>query len=124
MMLVGGASVDIDNRVPSPSFGMRSKKVLKLLQYPGIHSRKFYRFKGEDVTKAKALNRHVTELVGLPSYKNLNKTDVMWSYTEAKDMEATSWMDWWIFVMKSLLLKSTKDARLVRRLSLVRARCQ
>ena len=123
-MLVGGASVDIDNRVLSPSFGMRSKKVLKLLQYPGIHSRKFYRFKEEDVTKAKALNRHVTELVGLHSYENLNKPDVMWSYTEAKDMEATSWMDWWIFVMKSLLLKSTKDVRLVRRLSLVRARCQ
>ena len=74
----------------------------------------------------------MTELAGLRSYENLNKTDVIWSSTEAEDIEAalksiveaTSRMDWWTFVMKSLSLKSTKDARLVCRLSLAWARCQ
>ena len=79
-MPVHGASADIlagiDNRVSSPSLEMRSKKVSKLLQCPGILSRKFYWFEGEDVTKAKALNCHVTELAGLCSYENLNKTDM------------------------------------------------
>ena len=39
-------------------------------------------------------------------------------------VEATSWIDWWTFAMESLSLKSTKDLRLVRRLSLAGARCQ
>ena len=81
---------------------MRSWKVSKLLQYSGVSSRKFYRFEGEELTKVKALNRHVTELAGLCSFDNLNKMDVIWSFTEAEDMEvalrsiveATSWMDW------------------------------
>ena len=135
-MPVGGALADvladIDDRVSSPSSCMRSKKVLKLLQHPGVRSRKFYRFQGEEVTKAKVLNHHLTELVGLRSRDNLNKTDFIWSSTEAEDMEAalksivevTLWMDWWTFAMKSLSLKSTNDARFVRRLSLAGARCQ
>ena len=75
-MPVGGASADIDDRVSSTS-GMRSWKVSKLPQDPGIRSRKFYRFEREDITKAKALNHHVTELAGLHSFENLNKTDVI-----------------------------------------------
>ena len=126
----GGASADIltdiDDRVSSTSSGMYSCKVSKLLQFQDVCSCKFYRFQGEDITKAKALNRHVTELAGLCTFDNLNKTYVIWSSTEAKEMEAalrsiieaTSWMDWWIFAVKSLALKSTDDARLVRRLSL------
>ena len=47
---VGGASgdilSDIDDHILSPSLGMCSKKVLKLLPYTGICSRRFYRFKG------------------------------------------------------------------------------
>ena len=135
-MPVGRASADIladiDDRVSSPSSGVRLKKVLKLLQYPGIHSKKFYRFKGEDMMKAKALNCHVTKLAGLCRYENLNKTDIIWSSTKAEDMEAalksfveaTSWMDWWTFAMKSLSLKSTKDAHLVCHLTKAGARCQ
>ena len=112
--------------------GMRSWKVSKLLQFQGVRSRKFYCFEGEDITKAKALNRHVTEVAGLRSFDNLNKTDVIWFSTEAEEMEATlrsvvgatSWMDWWTYAMKSLSLKSTDDARLVSHLSLAGARCQ
>ena len=91
-----------------------------------------YRFEGEDITKDKALNCHVTELVGLCSFENLKKTDIIWCSTEAEDMEAalrsivgaTSWMDWWTLTMKSLALKSTNDARFVRRRSLAGTRCQ
>ena len=67
-MPIGGVSADIladiDNKVLSTLSRMHSRKVSKLLQYPGVHSRKFYRFKGEEFTKAKALSSHVTELAG------------------------------------------------------------
>ena len=104
---VGGASedilADIDDRISSPS-GMCLKRVLKLLQYPGVRSRCFYRFEVEGVAKAGALNHHVTELERLHYWDNLNKADVILSSSEAEDMEATlksiveatSWMDWWI----------------------------
>ena len=90
--------------------------------------------KGEEVMKARALNRHVTELAGSRSWDKLNNTAVILSSAEAEDedmeaalksiVEATSLMDWWTYVMKSLALKSTTDAYLVRRLSLAGARCQ
>ena len=80
----------------------------------------------------KALNRHVIELAGLRSLDNFNKTDINWSSMESEEMEAAlrsvveafSWMDWWAYAMKSLLLKSTNDASFVCRLSLAGARCQ
>ena len=43
---VGGASVDIDDCISSPSSGMPSRKVSKLLPYPRVHSRRFYHFEG------------------------------------------------------------------------------
>ena len=136
-MPIGGASTDIlandiDSRVSSSLSGMLSHKVSKLLLYQGVRSPKVYRFEGEELTKAKVLNRHMTELAGLQSFDNLNKTNIIWSSTEAEDMEAaarsimeaTFWMEWWIFAMRSLALKSTDDSCLVRRLSLASARCQ
>ena len=39
-------------------------------------------------------------------------------------VEATSWMDWWTFAMRSLALKFTNDGRLVRCLTLAGTRCQ
>ena len=68
----------------------------------------------------------MTELAGLCTFDNLNKTNVIWSSMEAalqSIMEATMWMDWWTFAMKSLALKSTDDARLVHRWLLAGARC-
>ena len=92
---------NINCRVSLLSYGMRSCKSSKLLQYQGVCSHKFYRFQGEELTKDKALNRHITELASLRSFDSLNKTDVIWSSTETEDMkaaarsivEATSWMD-------------------------------
>ena len=128
---IGVASVDIladiDVRVSSTSPGMRSHEVSKLLQYQGVCSRKFYRFQGEEITKVKALNRHVTVLAGLRTFDNLNKTNVIWSSNEAEDLEAAlqSIVDGLVdFAMKSLGLKSIDDARLVYWLSLAGARCQ
>ena len=69
---IGDASADIDDKVLSMSSGVHSQKVSKLLQYLGVCSRKFYYFEGEDLTKAKALNRHVTELAALGSFDNLS----------------------------------------------------
>ena len=90
---VGGASADIladiDDRISSLSLGMHSK-VSKLLPYLGVCSCRFYRFEGEKVMKAQSLNHHVMELVGLRSYDNLNRTDVILSSSKA-EMEATLW---------------------------------
>ena len=128
-MPIGDASADIltnvDDRISSTSSEMCSQKVSKLLQYPDVCSRKFYRFEEEDLTKAKVLNCHVTELAGLRSFDRLNLMDVIWSSTEAEEMEAalrsiveaTSWMDWWTYAMKSLSLRSTDDTSLVQHLS-------
>ena len=67
---IGGASADIladiDNRVSSVSSGMHFCKVSKFLQYQGVHSsRRSYR-----------------------TFENPDKTNVIWSSTEAEDMEA------------------------------------
>ena len=75
-LAIGGASADIlaniDDRVSFTLSGMRSRKVSKLLQFQGVHSHKFCRFQGEDITKAKALNCHVRELAGLRTFDNPN----------------------------------------------------
>ena len=85
---IGGTSADIladiDNRVSSTSSGMCSREVSKLLPFQGVRSHKFYRFLGEDITKVKALNLHMTELAGLHTVYNLNKTGVLWSSASAR----------------------------------------
>ena len=63
--------------------------------YPVVRSRRYYRFEGEDVVKSRSLPCHMTEVAGLCSYENLDKTNM------AEDLEApahsvvetTSWMD-------------------------------
>ena len=73
---------------------------------------------GEEAAKAHSLNCHVMELTGLRSFDNLNRTGAILSSSEAEDMEvamwsvveATSWMDWWAFTMKFLVLQSSSDA--------------
>ena len=69
----GGVAADIDNCISSPSSGMCSNKVPKPLAYQGVRSRRFYRLEGEELTTARSLNRHVTELAGMRSFGNLNK---------------------------------------------------
>ena len=100
--------------------------------YPRFGGSQAFWFQREEVTKAKAHSHHIMELAGLRIWDNLNKMDIIWSSAKAKDVEAalksivkaTSWIDWWTFAMKSLLLKSTKDTRLVLSLSITGARCQ
>ena len=68
---VGGALADIlediDDRISFPSSGMCLKKVLKLFQYLGVRSCRFYCSEGDKTTKACSLNRHVMELARLRS---------------------------------------------------------
>ena len=126
----GDILANIDDFISSPFSGMRS--VLKFLTYLGVRSYRFYRFEGEELTKACCLSCHVTELAGMRSFDSLNKTDVIMSSSEAKDMEAamrsiveaTSWMDCWAFAMKSLAFKAMSDAGLVLRLNLAGSNCQ
>ena len=69
-------------------------------------------FKGEELVMARSLICHVTEVAGVQSFENLNKTDVILSSSEAEDLtaavwsivEATFWMDWWNFAMKLMAL--------------------
>ena len=82
-------------------------------------------FEREDVTEACSLNWHATVLTGLRSFDILSRTNVFWSSSEAEDMEAvghsiveaTSWMDWWTFTMKSLALQSSGDSPLINVMS-------
>ena len=81
---------------------------------------------------ARYLNHHVTVLAGMRSFDHLNKMDVILSSSEEEDIgaakwsivEATFWMDWWTFALKSLALKFSSDACLVCRLNLAGTRCQ
>ena len=92
---------DINDHILSTSTGMRSKKVSKLLPYPEVSSCSICHFEREELVKTRSLNRHVTELTGMRSFENPNKTDVILSSSEAEDLaaavrsivEATSWMD-------------------------------
>ena len=71
-------------------------------------------------------------LAGLWSFDILSRTDVVWSSSKVEDMEAavrstveaTSWMDWWTFTMKSQALQSSGESRLVRLLSMAGGGCQ
>ena len=102
---VGRASADIladiDYHVSSP-LGMHLK-VAKLLTYRGMCNYRSYQSESEELTEA-----------GLRSFENLNKTDVILSSLEAENIEAairsiieaTSWIDWLAFCMKSMALKS------------------
>ena len=133
---VGGASADIltniDYWISSNSSGKHSKMVSKLLPYPEVHSRHFYRSEGEEAAKNRSLSHHVTELAGLYSFDNLSRTDVLLSSFKTEDMEAamqsiaeaTSWMDWWTFTIKSLALQSSSDTCLISYLSLAGTRYQ
>ena len=66
--------------------GIRSKKVSKLLPYLGVYRRK-YRSEGDGVSRFHVLYCPITELIGMKSFDNLNKSDVILSSTEAKDLE-------------------------------------
>ena len=88
--------VDIDDRISSSTAGMCSKKVSKLLPYPGMWSRRYYCFEGEGMVKFQSLPRHMTELAGMHSFVNLSKTDVV-SFSLLKWKS----LSWWL----SLLLR-------------------
>ena len=120
---------DMDDRISSATSGMQSKKVSKLLPHPRVSSHCFYQFEGEEVVKVYSLNCHVPELVDMRSFENLNKTGVILSSLEAEDLEAvvwsiieaTSWMDWSTFTIKSMALKSSHVSRFVQWLCLAGA---
>ena len=133
---VGGASL-ISLRISTTSFrplplACGPRRCFKLLPYPGVCSCRFCCFEGKELVKARSFNRHVTELTGMKSFENLNKTDVNLSSSEAEDLEAavrsiieaTSWMDWWTFTMKSMAFKSSHETHLINLLCLAGARCQ
>ena len=67
---------------------MHLKKVSNLLPHLGVSSHCFYGFEGEEATKARSLNCHVTELAGMRSFDNCNRTDVFLSSSETEDVEA------------------------------------
>ena len=68
----------------------------------------------------------------MKSFENLNKTDVVVSSIEAKDLEVvactvievTSWMGWWTFTARSMTLSSSSDRHKVKCLFVAGTRCQ
>ena len=114
---LGDASSDIDDCISSLLSGMHSKKVSKLLPYPGVHSRHYYRTKGEEVICHRILPRAINELGDMKSCNNLNKTDIVFTFTEVEDLEAitkallevTSWINWCFYTAKSLAMCDTNE---------------
>ena len=121
---------DIDDCISSTTSGMWSKKVSKLLPYPGIRSSQFYRFEGE-VIKFRSLNWHETELAGLCWFDNLAETGMVLLSSEAEDLKAavrsivedSTWMDWWTFIAKSTALQSSQEVLLLKRPFVTGSRC-
>ena len=115
---------DIENCISSPSTGMGSKKVSKLLLYPWVRSRWFYCVKGEEVVQYRTLPQVIIKLGGMKSFENLNKTDMVFSSSEVKDMEiavrtlheVTSWMDWWFYVAESIAICNNSNTAKVKSL--------
>ena len=100
------------------------RRYLELFPYVGLWSWKYYCFEREEVSWVRALPCPITELGGVKLFDNLNDTAVVLSSTEAEDLEATSWMDWWTFVARSMTLSSSGDHHKVKRLIVARASCQ
>ena len=69
---------------------MQSKKVSKLLPYPGVRSRRFYRLEREEVIKFHVFPRLITELAAMRSYENMAKTDMVLLSSEAEELEAAA----------------------------------
>ena len=66
--------VDLDDQICSTTSGMHSKKVSKLLSYPGVHSRRYCRFEREEVVRSRSLPLPITELGSMHLCDNLNET--------------------------------------------------
>ena len=123
---------DVDDCISWTTTGMWSKKVSKLLPCPDICSWCFYWFEGEEVVKFRSLNPHVMELAGMCSFENLAMTDVVLSSSEAEDVEAavrsiieaSSWLNWWTFTVKSMALRFSQEVRMLKQLCIAGARCQ
>ena len=68
----------------------------------------------------------------MKSFKNLNKTDVVFSSSEFEDLEiavrtlleATSWMDWWYHAAKSLAMPVTSVGAKMKQLFVAGAKTQ
>ena len=74
----------------------------------------------------------ITELGGMKSFDSLSKTDVVLPSTEVEDLkvavctitEETSWMDWWMFATKSMVLSHSRDLQKVKHLLVMSTHCQ
>ena len=85
--------------------------IVSLCHPPGC-SKRYYRFKGEEIVQACLLPCAIAGLEGICSFNSLIKIDVVFLYSEAEDLEVTArtiveavlWMDWWTFSAKSLAL--------------------
>ena len=91
-LLIGNTSAEdfanIDNHISFSSSVMQSKTVSKLLPYLGVCSRRYYWFEEGEVAQSSELPFAVIELRCMHSFANLNKTDVVFAASEAKELEA------------------------------------
>ena len=112
-------SYGINDCISSPTTGTRSKKVLMLHLFPGVGSRWYHHIKGEEVTRHRILPWAITDLWGIKSFEDLNKTDMVFSSSKVEDLKAaertllkvTSWIDWWFYAAKSLAMQDIRRAK-------------
>ena len=84
--------VDIIDHISSPSCGMWSRKVFKLLPYLGVRSCRYYCVEWP-WPEGESLPQAITELGGMRSYDNLNKTNVF-SASESEDWKLHQRLCW------------------------------
>ena len=74
----------------------------------------------------------MAELAGMHSLDNMAKRDMFLSFLVAEELlaaaqsiiEAPSWMDWWTFAAKSMILRFSEEVKMLKLLFVAGARCQ
>ena len=60
----------------------------------------------------------------MKSFDSRSKMDMVFCSSKVKDMEATSWMDWWTCAAKSLAIRNKSSVAKVKHPFVMGARCQ
>ena len=76
-----------------------------------------YKVEGDTISEFLLLLRCITELLGIRTYNNLPRRDESLTCSKMKEvepsartlLEATLWMDWWLFSAWSLVMANSEE---------------
>ena len=85
----------LDEKIASPEADMRAKKLLKLFPPPNVQSRRYCKFKGDSAPQFLKLTHCTTELEGIQTYDNFDRTYVGFTCFEVEEVEGISEGNYW-----------------------------